>query len=116
MKPNKLTPGHNLVWESSRFMLPEHREALREKDKNKQRKEPPVLDEQALAEISENIKYAQAENLMVTVYMFDPFEVKYTRGRIDYVDLLQKRMKMLIDNDPDKIQWIAFDQIIDVTL
>ena len=28
MNPNKLTPGYNIMWESSRMMLPEHREQL----------------------------------------------------------------------------------------
>ena len=28
MRTNKLTPGSNLLWESSRMILPEHKEAL----------------------------------------------------------------------------------------
>nr|WP_279402053.1 hypothetical protein [Piscibacillus salipiscarius] len=30
MNPNKLTHGHNLLWESSRMMLPEHKELLQQ--------------------------------------------------------------------------------------
>ena len=33
MNPNKLTPGYNVMWESSRMMLPEHREQLLAKTK-----------------------------------------------------------------------------------
>ncbi len=35
MNPNKLTPGYNVMWESSRMMPPEHREqSLAKNEKN----------------------------------------------------------------------------------
>lgn len=49
---NKLTPGSNMMWESSRMMLPEHVSALLQQKEDSKKVSKPEIDEQALMEIS----------------------------------------------------------------
>jgi catalase (peroxidase I) len=56
---NKLTPGSNLLWESSRMILPEHKERIlshRDEVRRGGRRERPVMDEQEWERINEAIK------------------------------------------------------------
>jgi hypothetical protein len=48
MRETKVTPGSNLLW-SSKFILPEHREAMQRQDQNNRKQVQPVLDEQEQA-------------------------------------------------------------------
>lgn len=52
MNPNKLTPGYNVMWESSRMMLPEHREQLLAKKRKEREFRPPELSEEQLNDMN----------------------------------------------------------------
>ncbi|TSB45326.1 YolD-like family protein [Alkalicoccobacillus porphyridii] len=41
----------NLLWEGSRMMLPEHKQAIRAQNEYEKRVNPPLLDEQELEEL-----------------------------------------------------------------
>lgn len=41
----------NLLWEGSRMMLPEHKQAIRAQNEKEKHVPPPLLDEQELTEI-----------------------------------------------------------------
>ena len=62
MKENKLTPGSNMRWESSRMILPEHREMWLRHQKEDRMKFRPLWDEQQLEEFSHRLHEA-AERL-----------------------------------------------------
>ncbi|WP_100488536.1 YolD-like family protein [Sporolactobacillus pectinivorans] len=53
---NKLTPGSNMRWESSRMMLPEHVQALRQHDIDRMKIGRPDLDEDELQEIQRSLQ------------------------------------------------------------
>jgi YolD-like protein. len=53
---NKLTEGSNMRWESSRMMLPEHIQALRQHEIDKQKIERPVLSDDELADIQNTLQ------------------------------------------------------------
>lgn len=56
--PNKLTEGSNLLWESSRIILPEHKERIRirrEEARRGGKRDRPELDEQEWERINEAI-------------------------------------------------------------
>ncbi|MFK4997714.1 YolD-like family protein [Bacillus sp. N9] len=67
MLPNKLTPGYNLLWESSRMMLPEHRDQLLKERKKQEEFHPPILDEQQLEEINIAITQSFERKRAVTI-------------------------------------------------
>ncbi|MEK3887735.1 YolD-like family protein [Bacillus sp. FSL K6-3431] len=58
MKINKLTPGYNLRWESSRMVLPEHKEQILSHGIDKEKIKRPILDEYQFEEIDEEIHTA----------------------------------------------------------
>ena len=54
-KPNKLSEGHNTMWESSRIMLPEHVSALHELDREEKKQPKPFIDDQEWEEFAQII-------------------------------------------------------------
>lgn len=58
MKPNKLTEGSNMRWESMRMMLPEHVARIREDLENEKKIARPILTEDELEEIGNTILLA----------------------------------------------------------
>ncbi|WP_332238633.1 YolD-like family protein [Sporolactobacillus sp. KGMB 08714] len=89
MRENKLTPGKNLRWESSRMMLPEHVEALMKEQKNLEKVERPHLSEDKLQKIQQILlsvikthefvelsyyRYGFIKQKICTIAKLDPFE------------------------------------------
>ena len=113
MKVNKLTPGHNLRWQSSRMMLPEHVEALARHQKEQQKKDRPVWDEQQLEEFSRMLSKAMARKRQVTLTLFDPYENRIVTGRIEKMDPALRRLKLVTENES---VWIPLDDIVDIQM
>lgn len=111
MKYNKLTPGHNLLWESSRMMLPEHREQFLEHRRGLGKSHPPILDEQQRAVLDQVVMTAYQHHLTVCLQFFDPLQPESVRGRIHSLDANKKRLKMEGETD-----WRTIDTLIEVEL
>ncbi len=67
MNPNKLTPGYNVMWESSRMMLPEHREQLLAKKRKEREFRPPELSEEQLNDMNRIIAASIEEDRAISV-------------------------------------------------
>ena len=111
MKHSKLTPGHNLFWESSRMMLPEHREQFLEHRRGLGKACQPILDEQQRATLDQALMTAHHHHLTVCLQFFDPFCTETVRGRIHSLDAYKKRLKIEGESD-----WRAIDTLIEVEL
>lgn len=113
LKPSKITPGFNLLWESSRIMLPEHIDMLQRMKREKQKKKKPEFDEQYLEELSMKIYQAKQEGDTVVVTVFDEYEDVKITGIITSLDTQLKRIKIVneMDNEPN---WIPFYDILEV--
>lgn len=111
MKHNKLTPGHNLFWESSRMMLPEHREQFLEHRRGLGQVRRPILDEQQRAVLDHALTTAHQHHLNVCLQFFDPFQTETLKGRIRSLDTNKKRLKLEGETD-----WRAIDTLIEVEL
>ncbi|MGC4378231.1 YolD-like family protein [Fictibacillus sp. Mic-4] len=110
--PNKLTPGYNLMWESSRMMLPEHREMLIWQKEEMKKVEKPVIDEQRLREFEEIILEA-----MEFTYI-----LKFTYYRCGFYEELQgyiTRIKSydqelwIVDKD-DEVHKLRISDVVDI--
>jgi hypothetical protein len=111
---NKLTPGSNLRWESSRMMLPEHVAALKKHKLDKQRSGRPVLAEDKLKEMERVIRKAIAEKLPIDLFYFKDGLIKHRIGYPDRLDLRSRRLAM---HDPYGLKWkCAFLAIMDVEI
>lgn len=93
---NKLTPGSNIRWESSRMMLPEHVQALKQLKIDEQKMPRPELCEDDIEEIENNLKMAVKNRLPVDMkYYKDGF----IKNRICYPYWLDGINRQLICRD-----------------
>lgn len=99
MRINKLTPGFNLRWESSRMMLPEHRAQLVEERRKKEQFEPPILDEDELQQINRIINEAIKQNLAVTITYAEKDGPHECSGMIKKVNAVKGWLKVGNENE-----------------
>lgn len=111
-KPNKLTPGYNLMWESSRMMLPEHVTALHQANFEDKKVEKPVIDEQLWDEFSMMFSEAMEykKRLKITIWKNGFFED--ITGWLHNIDLQLKRLRL--DLDEIDVDYINLEDIIAV--
>lgn len=103
----------NGLFESSRMMLPEHKEAFILHQQNLLKKSRPQIDEQEMEQfsriIAESIQYKEE----ITLILFAEFKDVELRGIVKKVDHQQKKIKLAQD---DNFIWINITDIIDVIL
>ncbi|GKU79880.1 YolD-like family protein [Paenibacillus sp. L3-i20] len=90
MPQRKKLEGNGL-WESSRMILPEHRKAMNDYDKESKRRSRISLDEQEWEDISRDVSESMAMRQQITLRMYHPFEELTIVGVVDRVDQLKKR-------------------------
>lgn len=91
------------------MMLPEHVNALNKMDREKLKKVKPDFDEQYLAELAIKIAQAKHEEFTVVVQIFNDYEEIKMIGKILFVDLQRRKIK--VDDRQGPI-WIAIDDIL----
>lgn len=96
---NKLTKGSNLRWESSRIMLPEHKEELIKLGKDKEKVPKPILDEQELEQINIDIYNSLNYTMTIKITIWEDGYVKPIEGIVDKIDYVSKTL--LIDTDKE---------------
>jgi len=101
----------NGLFESSRFMIPEHVVELRKYGKERNRRIKPELDEQEWELISRAIGESMSDGTEIKLLLFDPFEDVVVVGVVTKVDQQLKRIKLEYDSDYD---WIKLEDIVRV--
>ncbi|ARK30617.1 YolD-like family protein [Halalkalibacter krulwichiae] len=96
----------NILWESSRMFLPEHKQALLHRKQEIKKVEKPELDEQEWQEIGIIVFDSLKHELDVKVIYWNDGFFHELVGIIDKVDLHLKRIKIRIGED---IDFIAID-------
>mgnify|MGYP001485560304 CR=1 FL=1 len=110
-KKTKITPGSNLMWESSRMMLPEHVQAFLELKRNWNKKKKPEWDDQRLEEMERVVVEAYASKRPVTVTLFGEWETRCLTGVIARLDPYQRKIRL--DTEKGSI-WINWTDVLDV--
>jgi len=103
----------NGLFESSRMMLPEHKEAIIVYNRSLQKKSRPQLDEQELGRISMLLTESMQLRKEIVLVLFGEFKTIEVTGIVTKVDLQQKRIRFNKDSDED-YRWINLSDIIDV--
>ncbi|WP_227939481.1 YolD-like family protein [Alkalihalobacillus deserti] len=96
----------NLLWESSRMFLPEHKQALLLRKEELKKIEKPELDEQELQEIGIIVLDSLKHELNVKITYWSEGFFHELIGIIDKVDLHLKRIKIRMD---EEIDFVAID-------
>lgn len=103
----------NGLFESSRMMLPEHREAYIRHQQRLVRRTPPLIDPQAAEEMAAVLTGALYGGSRVTITLFgDPQDIRLT-GRVLRIDPVRRQIRIK-EHEDDYPQWIPLDQIIGV--
>lgn|SRR5690554_6774100 len=96
---NKLTEGSNLIWESSRMMLPEHKALLRQHEENRSKKHRPDYDEQMLAAFLYEIELAYIENRIVKLTYYESDAHHQCVGRISDIDRDKQQIQFVTETE-----------------
>ncbi|MEY4480753.1 MAG: hypothetical protein RLZZ267_1431 [Bacillota bacterium] len=104
----------NLLWESSRMMLPEHKEQLLQYQAHTRRVQKPDLDEQHLAYLSEQLQIAVQEQSEIRMQCHENHQQTSYNGTIQRLNRANRTCLLRIDEDT--YQTIAIDSIIAIEL
>jgi hypothetical protein len=99
----------NGLFESSRMMLPEHKEAYIEHQQGLDRKVRPILDEQQTEDISRSIADSMLTGEEITFMLFGEFGEQKVTGRVVKIDQRQKAIKLA---GADGDEWVGMDRIL----
>jgi hypothetical protein len=86
VKANKLTRGSNLRWESTRMMLPEHREEIIKHRSELHIQSRPILDDQELQEISSAVYSSFIQRTPISLILYNEYENRTVTGIVLRVD------------------------------
>ncbi|BFH61598.1 MULTISPECIES: YolD-like family protein [Paenibacillus] len=103
----------NGLFESSRMMLPEHREAYIRHQRQLVRRTPPLIDPQAAEEMSRILASALQGKVLVAITLFDEKENVRLTGHVLRIDMSRRQIR-LRKADDGETEWIRLDQIIDI--
>lgn len=99
----------NGLWESSRMILPEHKERIQEWRQRRNQRSRPELDEQELEHINAAIAWSLQTREPVRLKMYDPYEELALIGVVERVDRQLGRIRVNGD-------WFKIDDIIGVDI
>ncbi|MET3831048.1 hypothetical protein ABIC86_002514 [Paenibacillus sp. DS2363] len=99
----------NGLFESSRMILPEHREAWLAHIQEQKRRVKPELDEQEIQQISVILGESYSSSCTVDLVVFNPFDDVHVSGVVVGLDVPARRVKLMLDDD---IRYIPLAEII----
>lgn len=109
---NKLTEESNLVWESSRMILPEHKELIRKHYEALNDVVKPILSEDRLEELERAIMEAiEFKSTVEITYYKNKRIIKYQGAIIRPLDL--RRLEVEVSYG---LEFLNFDDIINIEL
>lgn len=107
---NHLKRG-NLLWEGSRMVLPEHREALLDRQRDRNKHDMPELDPDQQALIDQAIAMSLQTKSEITLTVYDPEKDRRVTGYVVRVD--QYRGRVLVQRE-DGDEWIDRARVLAV--
>ncbi|MFH5187088.1 YolD-like family protein [Paenibacillus sp. TAB 01] len=111
-KETKLSNGSNKLFEGSRFIMPQHREAAVIAAREELRQSRPLFDEQRIQDLSYAINEAINERSQVNISIFGEFGNTEEQGWISRIDQLKHQIR-LETGDRD-FEWIKLEDIVDI--
>ncbi|MWV45116.1 YolD-like family protein [Paenibacillus sp. HJL G12] len=102
----------NGLFESSRMMLPEHREAYIQHQQHLVHRKPPLIDPQAEEEMARVMAEALYNHSPITITLFDEPEDLQLTGHVLRIDASRRQIRWGGDTGEGP-EWIRLDQIID---
>ena len=98
MKDTEYLKRGNLLWESSRMFLPEHREQLLSHRRRKREYVQPELDEDCRSELDAALLDAFASGRTVVITYGGQYEPERIRGRVARIDTMTSQLRVETDS------------------
>lgn len=99
----------NGLWESSRMMLPEHREAIIRAGRELHRRTKPIVDIQELELIERALSESLRGHVAVTVRVWGEYEDVELRGIVTSIHTHSREIKLQMDGD---WKWVKIRDIV----
>ncbi|MNW27583.1 YolD-like protein [compost metagenome] len=100
----------NGLFDSSRFMLPEHVERIQRHYIEENRKVKPILDDQEVQLIEQALVDSYNQRQPVTLKVFGPFEDVVLTGTVIALNSSRREVKLLAADE--EYQWIELGEIL----
>lgn len=101
----------NGLWESSRMMLPQHKERIIEHRTQIHHQTKPFLHEDEWEIIGQNLLISLNYTLEARIVVFGEIENREVYGIVSSVSQFAKKIKVEFDSG---YEWIDFDQLVSV--
>ncbi|MGW8823378.1 YolD-like family protein [Paenibacillus lautus] len=99
----------NGLWESSRMMLPEHKETIIRRQLEEGRKDKPVLDPQEMELIEQALAESFHMHRKIKVRLFDEYEDMELIGTVSVIHTYRREIKLA--TGVSEWEWIKIDDI-----
>lgn len=103
----------NGLWESSRMIMPEHKQRILYDSENEEVHSMPELDPQAMEEIQQVLVQSMEDHSPITLRLFDPIVDKEIRGIVMRVDRQLNQIKFRTSEED--WEWINIVGVLDAT-
>ncbi|MGG6309760.1 YolD-like family protein [Paenibacillus macerans] len=104
----------NGLWESSRMMLPEHKETIIRRQLEENRKVRPILDAQEIEQIERAIAEAFREHKLLTLRIWGEYEDTELSGGVATVQTYRREIKLTTGKG--EWQWIKIEDILSASV
>ncbi|MEK3849958.1 MULTISPECIES: YolD-like family protein [Paenibacillus] len=102
----------NGLWESSRIIIPEHKEAYLKLMQDRQRRGKPELDDQEVQLIEQALIESYNSRKPVSVTVFSPFDDTVMTGVVTSINTARREVKLF--RGEDDFSWIKLEDIVSV--
>ncbi|WFR61045.1 YolD-like family protein [Paenibacillus amylolyticus] len=103
----------NGLWESSRMMLPQHKERIIQHRTHIHVQTKPILHEDEWEIMAQHIEMSLNYTLPATIEIFHESGNRYIHGIVTSVSTFGKKIKIEMENG---FEWVDFDQLVAVKL
>lgn len=104
----------NGIMESSRMIMPEHRQAFIDRQREKTKRNKPVIDEQEMQMIERALVDSYNHRKRVELVLFDPFENRNVSGLVTAINTHKREMKLVTAEE--EWEWISIRKIISANI
>lgn len=105
----------NGMWESSRMMLPEHREAILADNRTLKKLIKPELDDQQIAIIDQALHSAFKSKRTIILTVFGVYKLKIIIGVVLMLDPMLRMVKIILEDpyaENDECVWLAMRDVL----
>lgn len=104
----------NKLWHGSRFVLPEHREAMLVHDRREQQQERPSLEQDKLDEMNRQLSDALETGQPIGIILYKPYGSERMAIIPKRIDLAARMLRGTTADEEGRSIAVSLDDLIDI--